>query len=335
MKAVCRCLTVLVVAACVACAPGVPVGAADPVAARCVVPFSGTLDLKGSKVVLTFGDEQPGGGGVVIFEAARPVAGRYELKADIRHVATPLGDAAAVLSGYWELVGADPLRRELLGEVATQYTLLNYKPVRDVHVRFAVRERSLVVDPLWFGALSGRGRISLVDDHPMDVALDLLSADLEEFFALLHGHGLMKLPLSGTVTGSLVLQGPLARPLVSGRLAAYEGRWKDFGYETIDLRFKGTYPMLRLEDGRLISSDGPSFRLEGAIDLGDLARLGTQVRHLKRELIVADDVGAGSRAFRLNVSDGHATRLKSFVTGDADGRNQGEQVIGIEKQIGF
>jgi hypothetical protein len=316
-----------------ACMAGMP-AQADTALPRAVIPFCGTLDLKAFKIALTFGDEKVQGGAVIL-EIARPPDGHYDLKADIRHVATPLGDAAAILSGRVEMIGADLQHRELLAELSTHYTLLNYKPVRDVYFKFAVRDGHLVVDPFLFGALSGHGRIGLVGAHDMDVSLDLLSADLEDFWPVLRGQGMKTPECSGIITGSLTLQGPWGKPVVAGHGAAYNGRWQGFGYEAIDLRFEGTYPLIRLKDGKAVSSDGPSFKIDGSVDLSDLTRLGTQVRQLKHEFIVADDESAHTRAFRLNVSDGRATRLKSFLSGNADGRNQGEQIIGLEKQIGF
>jgi hypothetical protein len=314
---------------------GMPALADGSVMPRVVIPFTGTLDFKAPKIVLTFGIERADGAGSVTLEVVKPAAGRFDLKADIRHVATPLGDAAAILSGRFELVGADPLHRELLAEVSTRYTLLNYKPVRDVYFKFAVRDQHLTVDPFLFGALSGHGQISLMGQHEMDVSIDLLSADLEDLWSVLRGQGMKTPPWSGIITGSLTLQGPWGKPVVAGHGAAYNGRWKNFGYETIDLRFEGMYPLIRLKDGKAVSSDGPSFKIDGAVDFSDLARLGAQIRQLKHEFIVADDESGRTRSFRLNASDGHATRLKSFLSGNADGRNQGEQIIGLEKQIGF
>ena len=313
-------------------ASGTPARAEVPLLPRTVIPFTGRVDLKAARVTLTFTGE---GASAVIFEIERPVSGRYDLKADIRHVATPLGDVAAVVNGRFELVGPDSSRRELLGDVSTRYTLLNYKPIRDVYVKFAVRDRRLIIDPLWFGALSGHGQISLMGAHDMDVTLELLSADLDELWAILRGHGMKTPPLSGIMTGALTWQGPWARPHLSGHLAAYKGRLKSLSYESIDLRFEGTYPIMRFQDGKVVASDGPSFKIGGTLDLGDLARIGTQIRQLKRDLIVSDDDSGRTWAFRLNASDGHTTRLKSFVSGDADGRDQGERVIGLEKHIGF
>jgi hypothetical protein len=318
---------------CMACVPAM---ASDLPLPRAVIPFSGTVDLKASKAVFVFGIEKPEGPGAVVVEVARRTPGRYDLKADIRHVITPLGDAAAVVSGGFEFLdGEDPLRRGISGEVSTQYTLLNYKPVRDVHLEFVVRDGRLTVDPLWFGALSGRGHVDLTGQHDVDIVLDLLSADLDEVWPVLNANGGGVLPLSGVITGSLGLKGPWGKPEVSGHFLAYRGKWKDFGYEMIDLRLEGTYPQVRLQEGKVVSSEGPSFSVSGVVDLTDLARFDSQIGLLKRELIVVDDDSGRTRAFRLNVSDGHATRLKSFTRGDADGRNEGERVIGIEKQIGF
>jgi hypothetical protein len=265
----------------------------------------------------------------------RSEAAHYDITADIRHARTLLGDAVATLSGHFELVGPDPLRRDLRGEVLTKDVLLNYKPVSDVRIKFAVRDRQLIVDHLTCGSLSGRGRIGLMGQNDVDLSFDLLSVDVDELLAVLHGQGLRTWPLSGIITGSLILQGPLARPAVVGRVSAYKGQWKDFGYEMIDVRFEGTYPSVRLTEGRVVSFEGPSFSVSGILDLADLGRLEAQIGQLKQELIVADDGAGRTRSLRLNTSDGHATRLKSFVSGDADGRDQGEQIIGLEKHIGF
>ena len=314
------------------CIAGVSARAEASAMPRVVIPFSGMVDLKAVKVELTIGFE---GGRCVVLDVARPAAGHFDMKADVRHVGTSFGDVAAVVRGRFDLVGKDPLRRELAGEISTRYTLLNYKPVRDVYIKFAVRDKRLTVDPLWFGALSGHGQIGLVSPHEMDIALELLSADLDELWAMLRGHGMKTPPLSGIISGSLVLQGPWGKPVVNGHLAAYHGRLKNLAYDSIDLRFEGLYPLIRFQDGRVVSSDGPGFKVGGAVDLSDLGRLGTQFRQLKRELIVTDGDGGRTWAFRLNAADGHATRLKSFVTGDADGRSQGDAVIGLEKHIGF
>jgi hypothetical protein len=133
----------------------------------------------------------------------------------------------------------------------------------------------------------------------------------------------------------LLLQGPWAKPSVSGHLSAYNGRLKNFGYEMIDLRFDGVYPLIHFQEGKVVSSNGPGFKVTGNFNLSDLARFEAQARQLKREFLVSDNDSGRTWVFKLDPSDGHTTRLKAFISGDADGRKQGEPVIGLEKHIGF
>jgi hypothetical protein len=212
---------------------------------------------------------------------------------------------------------------------------LNYKPVRDVQFRFAVPDGQLSVDPLWFGGLSGRGSIALTAPYLMDVSLELLSADLDDVWAFFAGTGLKPVAVSGMVSGALTLKGPAGRPAVSGRLQAMNGSIKGAGYESIDLRFAGTFPVLRFEDGKVVATEGPSFRVDGALDLSDLGRLGTQIRQLKRAFIVSNNGTGRTWAFKLNSADGHSTQLKSFMSADTDDRSEGSGIIGFEKHIGF
>ena len=309
--------------------------AADPAGstARLVVPFEGTLDLKAAALSLTFGQAP---GGVLVLDVTHPARERYDLRADIRHLSTPVWDLAMVLNGRFELVGKDPLKRELVGEVGTSYTLLNYKPVRDLYLKFMVRERKLTIDPFWFGALSGRGQMQLTGPRDMEASIELLSVDLQDLWDMLDERGIKVPPVNGIVSGEIQLKGPAARPYMNGHLAAYNGRLKSLGYDSIDLRFEGAYPLLRIEEGRIASSNGPGFKVSGAVDMADMSRLAAQLRQLKREFIVSDsDSGRAWAIRRLNTSGNATTQIKSFTRGNTDGRGEGDSVIGLEKKIGF
>jgi hypothetical protein len=300
---------------------------------RMTIPFEGMLDLQAQSLSVTVGQE---GQGAAVLDITHPGPGQYDLRADLRHVATRAWDVAAVLEGKFVVVGNDPMRRELSGELSTQYTLLNYKPVRDGYLKFAVRERRLIVDAFWFGAFAGKGAIDLMDRHEMDVSLELLSADLDEFWDMLQARGVDTPPVSGIASAALALKGPLARPGVSGRLTAYNGRLKRIDYDNLDLHLEGTFPLIRIAEGRIDPSDGPGFRVTGVVDVSDMPRMGTQLRQLKKELIVEDQHSGRAWAFRRADVDGaQTTQLKSFITGNGDVRDTGESVVGLQKHIGF
>jgi hypothetical protein len=200
-------------------------------------------------------------------------------------------------------------------------------------VMCALRHGHLVLDPFWFGAISGKADIDLAGARVIDVTLEFLSADLGVFIEMLRARGIKVPLLSGVVTGSLQLKGPMARPYISGRMSAYNGQLKGFSYETFDLKFEGTYPHIRLEEGMVVSSEGPNFKVAGALDLSDMSGLGGQ---LSRDFVISDDDSGRAWVFRrLQGAGNHTTQLKSFLSGNADGRGEGNGVIGLQKHIGF
>ena len=301
---------------------------------RAVIPFAGTVDLKAATVDVLFGTE---GEPSLALNAVRVTPRKYHVSLGLSHVKTPLWDVATVLTGDLEFVGTHTDKMCLVGEIASQYTLLDYKPVRDLYLKFSVEDRKLVVDSFWVGAFSGHGAIDLVGDRRMDVALEVLSLDLEDITALLHPQAQVKtrpLAITGVVTGELKMRGVLSRPDISGRLVAYNGRFKALNYESIALDIDGTYPLLGLPDVVVTSAEGLSFRVKGAVDLSDLAHLDRQVRLFQRVPMVSSSGGRPEWVFKRLTSDGaNKTEMKYFLM--KDDRGDASAVVGVQKSMGF
>ena len=169
----------------------------------------------------------------------------------------------------------------------------------------------------------------------MDVALEVLSLDLEDITALLHSRVQTKpLAFTGVVTGELKMRGALSRPEINGRLVAYNGRFKALDYESIVLNIEGTYPLLRLPDVVVTSAEGLSLRVKGAVDLSDFAHLDRQVRAFQRIPIVSSSGGRPEWVFKRLSSDGASkTEMKYFLM--KDDRWDASAVVGVQKSIGF
>jgi hypothetical protein len=271
----------------------------------------------------------------VALNAARVAPQKYHVALSLSHVKTPLWDVATVLTGDIQLVGTRADKMALEGEIASQYTLLDYKPVRDLYLKFSVQDRKLLVNSFWVGAFSGHGAIDLVGDKRMDIALEVLSLDLEDITALLHPQVKTKpLGVTGVVTGAIKMRGALSRPEISGRLVAYNGRVKALDYESVVLDFDGSFPLLRLPDVIVTSAEGLSFRVKGALDLTDLAHLDRQVRHFQRVPIVSSSGGRPEWVFKRTTSEGsQKTEMKYFLM--KDDRGDAAAVLGVQKSIGF
>ena len=302
--------------------------------ARDAMPFEGMVDLQNKRVSLQFGN---GTENAVALDLHRSSADSMSFSLDLRHVRMPFCDLATVLQGEIKFITPSNAGREASGEIRSRYTLLNHKPVQDWYLKFALRDRKLIIDRFWAGALTGSGQIELSGEHRSDLNFELVSSDLEMVGALFQTGSVIQPPaVSGTLTGVIALTGPLFKPLVKGHLAAYNGCFKALCYESILLQLEGTFPSIRLDDSVVTHADGFSFNIAGGVNLSDWARLPYQVRQLRKIPIVAatrDKREWILKRQRSRVNKDSVTELKYQWL--KDDRGDAEGVLGFEQKIGF
>jgi hypothetical protein len=299
---------------------------------REVIPFSGIFDPRAWKAEMFFG--RPGSPDWSL-TVVRVAPQQHHLTIGLSHIQTPLGDMATVLTADVSLVGDQAGHKSLVGEVSSRYTILDYKPIHDLKFKFAVQDQRLQVNSFGLGAFSGEGVFDLVGDRRMDAVLRIQSLDLEDVAVLIQPKVQTKtFPMTGVVTGEIRMRGEILRPQLNGRLAAYNGRFKAMGYETIFLDFEGAYPLVRLTDIVLTTEEGLSFQIKGVVDLGDLANLGTQIRHFERVPTVSSSGPRPEWVFMRQHSERDSrTEMKYFLM--QDDRGDTSAVVGVQKTIGF
>ena len=304
---------------------------------KSVIPFAGFIDLKQAQAQVKVG--RPEGRRSLTVDAAMTGRELYHLKMDVSHVPLPNLDVAAVLEGDVKITGDDyPRTREFSGEFRSSYLLLNYAPFRDSSIRFAVRDRKLIIESLWMGGVSANGEIQLTGKRQMDLNIEVVSADIEEISAIIRAVCATGTPdplmFTGVMKGAFSVSGKWPRPYVQGRLAAYNGRVKTLDYDTISLNFDGQYPLLDIKEALISQSQGLSFRLAGGLDVSDWAGLPAQVRNLKKFPMVTSNDNRREWVFkRIQSGDEARTEMKYFFT--RNDRGDTEAVLGIQKSIGF
>ncbi|NTV28718.1 MAG: hypothetical protein HGA80_01405 [Candidatus Omnitrophica bacterium] len=305
-----------------------------PVYARTDIPFEGTVDLRQESLALRVGN---GDADAVRVDMRRAAKDALEFSVDLRHVRLPFFELSSVLQGRVSLSSNAQHRREAAGEIRSHYTLVNQKPVRDLYFKFAVRDRKLFIERLWAGALSVSGYIDLQEEHRSSLAMEIVSSDLEHICGLFQSVRTVHTPsVSGTLTGALTLTGPLASPLLKGRLAAYNGCFNALCYESILLQMEGTLPNIRLDDSVVTHADGFSFNLAGAVDLSDMAHMQAQIRQLGKVPVVSAARDKREWILKRQRSDSNrdaVTEMKYILLKDASGDSEG--VLGFEHKIGF
>jgi hypothetical protein len=300
--------------------------------AGAAIPFEGMVDLHKERLALRFG---AGEANAVALDLHRSSPETVTFALDLRHIRLPLFDLATMVQGDITFTGPDASRREAVGEVRGRYTLVNYKPVRDLYLKFALRDRKLIIDRFWTGSLLASGEIELLGEHRSNLSLEIVSSDLERFFGLFQDNSALRVPdVSGIVTGALTLTGPLLKPFVKGHLAAYNGCFKALCYDTILLQLEGTFPRIQLNDSMVTHADGFSFNIAGSVDLSDLAHVPYQVRQLRKVPIIAQGKDRREWVFkRLRDDRDSVTEMKYLWL--KDDRGDAEGVLGFEKKIGF
>ncbi|MBF0485293.1 MAG: hypothetical protein HQL16_02140 [Candidatus Omnitrophica bacterium] len=294
------------------------------------IPFAGMVDIKKERLTLRFGRDTR----TLALDVQTLARNKYHLTLDVGHVLTPFFDLAALIEGDFESVGVSKRDRAVSGHITSKYTFVNNKPVQDLNLKFAVRDRKFIIDSFLAGAFSGRGEIALWGEHRASLFFELLSADLEDVERMVLSDQKRGFDLSGVITGAVALSGPLAKPEIKGHFSSYNGRIKTLNYDSIILQFEGTYPMIRLNDSLVTQAEGFTFKVAGPIDLSDMPKLAMQIRQLKKSPIVTADKNKREWVFkRLSSEKDSVTEMKYFFTKDDRGDTQG--VLGMEKRFDF
>jgi hypothetical protein len=298
------------------------------------IPFEGVVDVHKERAALRVGGGETN---TVALDIHRVDAETIAFSLDLRHVALPFADLATVVEGNVSLTGEGPSHREAFGEIHGRYTLVNHQPLRDLYLKFAVRERKLIIYKLWAGSLSANGQVELFGDHLSNLNFDIVSTDLEHVAGFFRNDRAMGAPaISGILTGGFSLKGPIAKSEIKGHLAAYGGCFNVLCYDNILIQMDGVFPHIRIDDSTVTHADGFSFNVAGSIDFSDLTRLATQVRQLKKVPIVEEQGGRREWVFkrlRSNEKGDSVTEMKYLLLKDDRGDTEG--VLGFEKKIGF
>ena len=284
-----------------------------------------------------------------VFNAAKTSESDYRFVLDVDHVRTPLFDLLSKIESSVEVVshsqGAVPVVRRpwmdeavLRGKIWSQYSLVDYHPVRELLGQFEVKDGRVYVEALSFGNLSCRGEIALTPPYKLDLLVFLDHVDMRDFLSF-WSMG-KKHEASGSVSGQIKVSGNLGRLVLSGNLESRDGFIEKLEYNSIVLNAEGVYPKIEVSNSSVSKTDGVSFLLSGAVDLSDQENFKKQVMALKFSPLVSESLSGREWTIkRLQKKEGSGTTELKYLFQKRDGTDislpRESDMFGFEQSVEF
>lgn len=154
----------------------------------------------------------------------------------------------------------------------SKYSLMDYKPFKDISADFTISRDSVVISELKWGNSVILGDMNLSEPREVNFYAEIHEADINEIAALI-GLKQEDLVMSGTVDGFLRFKGPLSNVRINGQLKATNGTIEDLSYREIAVKIEGSYPVVNLFDCEIIEEDGVVYAFDGKINLAHINNL--------------------------------------------------------------
>ena len=219
------------------------------------------------------------------------------------------------------------------GEIWSQNSLIDYKPIRELTGRFEVRDGQLLLRSLSFGNLSSQGSVDLVYPYKMDLKVLLHEVAMEDFLNFWMGNNEYK--SFGTVSGEIAVSGTLDRIGLKGSLESHDGYVEKLEYNSIYLNAQGVYPQLSIGQSTISKADGLSFAFSGPVDLSDQENFTKQIGVLVLSPLVSDSASEREWTIkRLNQPNSGATEIK-YLLRKEDKSEGASGMLGVQQTMSF
>lgn len=180
------------------------------------------------------------------------------------------------------LYKTDGSREVLKGSLRTQTLILDYKPFKDIALKWILKNKELFITDFELGdAYRLFGKIKLNKPYRADLNLSINNAELTDWF--IFSNPSYAASVSGLVNGKVKMEGPIGALVTDGRLNIKEGNISDIKFNAINFNLKGKGPILVISDSRIFK-DGGFLSMDGEVDLRKFGK-----RNLLENLKIATD----------------------------------------------
>ncbi len=296
-------------------------------------PFYGNIDLQKKQFNINFGRADEDGIGLNLDFSDES---QYRFNLNLEHIKTSVFEISTQLDGAlkWE---RDEIKaqRFLQGQIATHYSLLNYKPVDDLVGQFEINNQVLSLTSLATEKFNLNGTIELFPPYKMDLTLHLSHIPMKDFLVVWTNTD--DFNTEGLVSGKIQIAGISNHILVNANLESSKGVVDELDFEAIVLNMEGPYPVLLINNSTVSQSNGMSFNVDGYFDLSNKS----YKRQIK-DLNLSPVVQKGDSQWEWTIkqkADQEAeadSEFKYFLRKkESSGVKDGSDMMGVEQKLKF
>lgn len=278
-------------------------------------------------------------GGTIQTQAISTSNKGFRLDTQLDHVKVAKLDVVTRVKSAVEFVNGASIESFLRGEISSQYSLLNYKPVGELSGYFEVKKGRLYLTSVSWGGIICDGYVGLLPPHDIDLSIRFSEIDLADLFVLLGWQADEKL-LGGEISGRIRLSGFLDKLMLKGSLAASNGFIREMQYDDIVANFEGMYPVIHVAESNMAESSGLIFNMEGDINLASSVNFMNDISALKISPLVGEGDNYRDWTIKSKRGQGKSTttafkyRLQKRI--DEESRPEdGSDMLGFENRIKF
>ncbi len=298
------------------------------------IPFQGEWDIPNNKLEFLFdlGDKRSVSGNVT-----QLTADRYHLYLNVDHVKLFKYDYSSEIDAQIEVKRSNvPSEPYVSGTIASQYSLLNYKPVRDLEGQWAYHDKKIYIQDLSMGNVACQGTIDLAYPYSADLNVKLASVEMDDFLNFWVKSDINK-QLAGLVSGDIKVMGTADRLYLKGSLESDQGQVGKLQFDSISLNIEGIYPYLNISRSMISETDGLSFNVEGPLALNDHENFAKQIKELNLSPVVNTSQD-GSEWTLKETKEGMQTRAFKHIyhkDNSLPSEQENPDLIGFEKSMQF
>jgi len=305
-------------------------------AAETVCTFKGSVDLTSKNIQL---DIDFNGRGKV-FSSFKWEKDAAFLTSRIEHLKVKQSELSSELESSFFIERLQENKdKQIKGLIWTRYSLLNYKPFKELAGYFLIKEGRLIIKNLTWAEMGFSGQVNLSPPFDLEVLVNINDMDINELAPMVKVR-LEDVFLSGLVSGKIKLSGYLNRLQLKGDLHSKEIEVQDLVYRDANINFSGYYPNLDISDSAISDEQGYVYNLTGRFNLEEINNFVSQEHQIKVSPFSEQDFASQGWMIRRKeeAKGGSETEmgyhLKSLQpTESITGQREG--MLGIERKYRF